>query len=294
MKLDSSLVGQRLKGLTREITWRETTNYAAAVGDANPRYLDDSLPGGIVAPPPFAVALTWPLMADIQQQLGGRLPAEVIPAMVHANEHLVFHRPVRPGDALAIGGEVAAVLPTGAGTLVTLKLTAESAGRPVFTEWAGAMFRGIECADAGRAIEGLPSVPDPGETGGPLWEAEIPIERQAPFVYDGCTDIVFPIHTSVAFARGVGLPDIILQGTATLALASREIVDREAGGDPGALGEIACRFTGTVIPGTSIRVQLLGRKESPDGTLLAFRVLNAEDQPALRFGYARLTKDSPA
>jgi hypothetical protein len=49
-----------------------------------------------------------------------------------------------------------------------------------------------------------------------------------PYVYDGCTNIYFPIHTSVGFARMVGLPDIILQGTATLAYAARELADREA------------------------------------------------------------------
>ena len=54
MKLDPKLVGKTLKGLAREVTWRQTTNYAAAVGDANPRYLDDTRHGGIVAPPIFA------------------------------------------------------------------------------------------------------------------------------------------------------------------------------------------------------------------------------------------------
>ena len=41
-------------------------NYAAALDDANPRYLDDSLPGGLVAPPMFAVAVTWPISERIR------------------------------------------------------------------------------------------------------------------------------------------------------------------------------------------------------------------------------------
>ena len=51
MEISSRFVGTPLKPLETQITWRQTTNYAAALGDANPRYLDDERPEGIVAPP---------------------------------------------------------------------------------------------------------------------------------------------------------------------------------------------------------------------------------------------------
>ena len=289
MRIDSSLVGTEIAGLEREVTWRETMNYAAAVGDANPRYLDDTRDGGVVAPPLFAVAVTWPIMEQVQAQLGGAIPAEVIVTMVHATEHLVFHRPVRPGDRLHVSGHVAAVLPSSAGTRLVLRLDAAgSGGEPVFTEYGGALFRGVGCTDSGRGREALPELPRWDEPDAPLWEKEIPIPREAAHVYDGCTDIVFAIHTSRAFATAVGLPDLLLQGTATLATAAREILDREAGGTPERLREVACRFTGMVIPGTTIRLQLQRRETGGEGTLVSFRVLNAEGGTALRYGFARL------
>ncbi len=58
MKLDSRIVGTELAGLERDVSWRETMNYAAAVGDTNPLYLDDTGEDGIMAPPLFAVAVT--------------------------------------------------------------------------------------------------------------------------------------------------------------------------------------------------------------------------------------------
>ena len=141
MQIDSSLVGTSLAGLEREVTWRETMNYAAAVGDANPRCLDDTLRDGVVAPPLFAVAVTWPIMERIQEQLGGALSMEVIATMVHATEHLGFHRLIRPGDRLRIGGRVAAVMPCPAGTRFVLRLDAiDPEGGAVFTEYAGALF----------------------------------------------------------------------------------------------------------------------------------------------------------
>jgi len=290
--LDSSLVGTPVRGLTREVDWRQTTAYAAAVGDANPRYLDDTTEGGLVAPPLFAVAVTWPVISDLAGQLGAALPADVIPTMVHASEHLVLHRPIRPGDRLDLGGEVAAVIPGRAGTRVVLRLDASAGGEPVFTEYAGATFRGVSCADDGEGADAVPAPPRLDDTGEPRWSAELLIPRELPYVYDACSDIVFAIHTSVAIARAVGLPDVILQGTATLALAARELLDREAGGDPARLREVGCRFAGMVVPGRPIQVELLHRIEDDDGADLGFRVLADGGVPALLGGYARITTGS--
>jgi len=288
MQLNSGLVGSRIIGVKTEVTWRRTTSYAAAIGDTNPRYLDDTVEGGLSAHPAFAVALTWPIMEKIQEQFPEELPFEIVMTMVHAYEHLIFHRPIKPGDVISIDGQVAAVLPTSVGTLLVLQLDAtERNGGPVFTEYTGAMFRGISCNDEGRGVENLPQTPDWPDPAVPIWESEIPISRQASYVYDGCTDIVFPIHTSVSFAKAVGLPGIILQGTATLAMACTQLVDREAGSDPGRLKELGCRFSRTVIPGSSIKVQLLNRDDDI-GTKLGFHVLNAESEQAIKSGFARI------
>jgi len=287
VKLDSNIVGTELAGLEREVAWRDTMNFAAAVADLNPLYMDDTAQGGVMAPPLFAVAVTWPFIENVQAQLRGAVPPEILVTMVHATEHLIFHRPVRPGMRLRVGGRVAAVLPGPRGARMVLRLDAlDERGRAVFTEYGGAVFRGVACADPGRGGDDLPARPGLRETEAPLWESSIAVAPGAAHVYDGCTRIVFPIHTSRAFARGVGLPDAILQGTATLALAAREVVNREAGGDPRRLREIACRFTDMVLPGTEVRVQLLGRAGCAEGTRVGFRVLNAAGRAALRDGHA--------
>jgi len=291
MKLDSSIVGMDLAGLEHEVTWRETMNYAASVGDVNPQYFEDTRPEGIIAPPLFTVAVTWPFIENArrEERIAKILPMEIMVTMVHATEHLVFHRPVRPGDTLSIQGKVAAVLPGPKGSLMVLKLEArDEHGEMVFTEYAGAFFRGVGCLDGGSGKEDLPSIPKFGKRSTAEWEVTLPIPHEAAHVYDGCTEMVFPIHTSRAFAREVGLPDTILQGTATLAMAAREIVNREANGEPGRLKEVSCRFAGMVFPGTSIRVVLTAKEKRDEESLLGFRVLNAEGRTAIRKGIARI------
>lgn len=289
MKISSHFVGERLKGYETAVAWRDTMNYAAALGDVNPCYLDDERQGGVVAPPMFAVAVTWPILEKIWEYIEDpAFPREFLLTQVHYTEHLQFHRPIRPGDALKIQGTIVAIVPHKAGTHIVIRFDAtDGRDSPVFTEHIGALLRGVACADEGQGTGALPQVPPSPDGGEFVWETAIAIDACAPFVYDGCTRIHFPIHTSVKFAHDVGLPGIILQGTATLAHAVRELIDREGRGNPLAVESLSCRFSGMVLPGSEITVRLL-RKVSGSGTDLFFEVINAEGEKALSHGYMRL------
>lgn len=288
MKMSSAYVGASLKEYTCTVDARRTMNYAAAIGDANALYFNDELPQGIVAPPLYPVALTWPIVEHITDYLqADGFPQEVLFTQVHYSEHLSLHRPVMPGMHLKINGVIAAILPHRAGTYVVIRYDAlDDKGLPVFTEHIGAMMRGVECTDAGQGGLSLPPVP-PATGEAVLWESVMPIHPLAPFLYDGCTNIHFPIHTSVRFAHQVGLPGIIHQGTATLALSVHEILNKEAGGDPHRLAAVYCRFSGMVVPGSTIRVCLTGKNKVAGGTDLFFTVYNAEEKKAISDGYLK-------
>ncbi len=293
MEISARFVGTGLKDFTKEITWRQTMNYAAAIDDNNPWYFDDEREGGIIAPPMFSVAVTWPIVERIWEYIkADDFPMDLLATQVHYTEHLEFHRPLKPERLVNVKGEIAAILPHRAGTHVVIRfVAADGDGRPCFTEHIGAILRGVRCIeDDGRGRENLPKVPSCEAVGTPLWEIPITIDHLRSFVYDGCTDIFFPIHTSRRFAHQVGLPGIIIQGTATLAFAVRELIEREAGMNPMMLQTLSCRFTGMVRPGTDITLRLDGRDERTDGTYLFFSVINQEGKRAISDGYARITR----
>ena len=122
MEISSKFVGMSLKTLASTITWRQTMNYAAATGDNQPLYFDDERPEGIIAPPMFAVAVTWPISERILDFIeAADFPQEIIFTQVHYTEDLSFYRPIRPGDHLLIRGKVSAILPHRSGTLVVLR-----------------------------------------------------------------------------------------------------------------------------------------------------------------------------
>jgi acyl dehydratase len=237
----------------------------------------------------FAVAVTWPVLENLSKYLETPLTEEILRTMVHYIEHIEFQRLIIPGDQLTIRGEVTAVVPHKSGTLLMVKLEASDCeGLPVFTEYTGALLRGIKC-DSATGTGNIPQTPYLEPAPDPVWEVEIPIGKAAPYLYDGCTNIVFAIHTSPKFASAVGLPGVIYQGTATMAQAVRELVNREAGGDPARLKVISGRFAGMVFPGSAIKVQLQNRREKGEGVDLLFRVLNEHGQEAIRKGYVRLS-----
>lgn len=287
MQINSELVGLKLKEYTTEVDWRQTTNYAAAVRDPNPRYFNDEQPEGLVAHPMFASAVSWPVISNITEYIDLKEASGLLYTIVHYTEYLHFHRPIKPGDRLWTTGEIAGVLPRRNGTHIIFRFPFTDAhGEPVFTEYLGGMLRGVECIDNGRGEGNLPEVPSPGEITSPAWEVTEHIAPEAPYIYDGCTDIVFAIHTSPAFARSVGLPGVILQGTCTLARAVRELINREANGEPEALKNLYCRFKAMVLPGENIKIRLIKRIEDKKGKQLFFEVQNQRGETSLSNGYA--------
>ncbi|MBI9076094.1 MAG: MaoC family dehydratase N-terminal domain-containing protein [Desulfatibacillum sp.] len=286
MQIQSKYVGTQLKPYKTTITQRHTTNYAAALGDALPCYLDDTRPGGVIAHPVFPVAVTWPMTLNMDQYLdGGDFPLELMAMQVHHTEHIRLHRPVTPGQEVTIQGALAAILPHRAGTRIIMRYEAvDSEGLPLFTEHLGGMLRGVECTDSGASLPGLPEDGERVSDESSLQSRDVFASKVLPYIYDGCSDIVFPIHTSPAFAASVGLPGIIVQGTATLALAVSSLLEMEEQAAPERVTEAACRFSGMVMPGTTITVRLLKRVVSTGQTSLSFDVLGESGASVLSKG----------
>ncbi len=291
MKLNSDLVGTLLKNYQTEINWRQTTNFAAAIQDNNDRYFNDLEGQQIVSHPMFPVSVTWPILSRLGEFIESNdFPKDVLMTQVHYTEHLVLHRLIQPEDKLSISGNLEAFLPHRAGTHAIICLKAENQdGKPVFTEYIGAMLRGVDCGKGDKKGQ-IPLVPKNDTGGNILWTSDIYIDPERPYIYDGCSNIEFPIHTSPSFAKMVGLPGIILQGTATLAYAVRELVNNEADKDPARISEIACRFTGMVLPGTYIKVLCTGKKSYKDFTTVFFEVQNCDKKKAISNGYLKIIK----
>jgi acyl dehydratase len=295
MHIDSSFAGTMLREYQTTVNWRHAMNYAAALNDTNEAYYDDERPGGIVAHPMYCAALTWPIVERVGEFIDSKdFPKELLATQVHFTESLTMYRPVVPGDTLTIRGRVDQIEPHRAGTHVIIRFEAiDAGGQRVFVEHIGGLMRGVECRGGARGADGpsefAPIATAPAE--GNVRESNIAISALVPFVYDGCSNIYFPIHTSKKFARQVGLPGIIVQGTATLAMAVSDIIAIDAYGDPGRIMTLQCRFTDMVMPGSNITLRVTAGTRTELQKELFFTVLNEEGRAAIRNGFIRIAAD---
>jgi len=292
MKISDQFVDTKLKEYQVKVDWRHIMNYAASIEDNNPLYFDDEKIEGIIAPPMYAVAVTWPIIENMKDFIEAeKFPLKVLNTVVHYTEHIKIHRLIKPNDIIKINGEISAILPHRAGTHVVICLKAsDSANNPIFTEYTGSILRRVKLEGKGLGSESIPITKKAIFTEEPIWEKDIKVDKLRSYIYDGCTNITFAIHTSPKFAHFVGLPDIILQGTATLAYVIKEITNREAEGNPHSIKEISCKFTGMVLPGTAIKLRVLDKIKKNEHVEIYFEVHDHEGKKAISNGLVILER----
>lgn len=281
MPMSSALVGRSSKRFRAVADPRWLMSYAAGLGDTSPVYFDTT--GDIQAHPVFPVCPEWPVMLDARNIEGGAsLSLEEGRRGVHATHDVVLHRPIFAGEALYTTATVVSVQARRLGAYqVTRFETKAEDGAPIVTTWNGGIFRAVAVAGEDRVEDGPPPVPQPTAADARAEDVEIPVAAGLAHIYSECARIWNPIHTDRAVALSAGLPDLILHGTATLALAISALVERELGGDPTRVHRYGCRFAAMVqMPSTiTLRIQA-----TADGAAW-FSVLNADGEPAIDQGY---------
>jgi acyl dehydratase len=102
-----------------------------------------------------------------------------------------------------------------------------------------------------------------------------------------------PIHIDPEFARNAaGLPGIILHGMATMAFASKAVLDNVAGADPARLRRIKVRFSKPVFPGDTLTTRGWVESTEDGVTTYGFETLNGRGSAVLRNGIAEVV-DAP-
>ena len=293
MPINAELVGSSTGVHRHDVDARWTMAYSAALGDTGPCYLDTTR--GVVAHPLFTIAPEWAVQCESRDFLtaNGLTPDEQLRS-VHATHDCHVHRLVRPGDRLHTRATVVLAEKRRPGAYVVTRLdTTDVQGAPVCTTYQASLYRGVEIEGGDRRHAEPPAVPaaaaSPAAAGvngaPPLAEVPVHVPANLAHVYTECARIWNPIHTDREVARRMGLPDVILQGSATLALAVSRIVEYAADGDPGSVRRLGGMFRGMVLMPSEIRVRVLADEAAEPGRLVAWDVLNADGRPVITNGF---------
>ena len=296
MRLPEGLVGTTVGPLVQEIDARWLMAYAAALGDVHAAYLDTTRPEGVIGHPIFPVCYEWPLAVELR---AAAISESIAVRSVHATHDLRLHRRARAGDRLSTTATVISSEPRAPGAYVVTRLeTVDADGRSVSTTDYGSIYRGVQCERAAlppRVAGRADSMSDPGTVpepdrrgdGSPPrrdWSVAVPVPAGLAHTYTECARIWNPIHTDKAVARSAGLPDIILHGTATLALAVSAALERATVNPDAGIARITCRFTGMVPLPSVITVEGWKARGATGDGVIAFQVLGSDGRLVLRDG----------
>ena len=259
--------------------------YAAGVGASWTGHFDTTAPGGIVGHPMLPVAPEWALLTDPATRPDLGLDRDERARGVHATHHLALHDAVRPAAVLSLSATVVEIFPTPPGPLVTIRFDAvDGDGRRRWTTWMGTLYRGLALLGDGGSVEAVPSAPAEAGCRSPAaGVSHRAIDAGAAHVYTACARIRNPIHTDRRVALAAGLPDVVLHGTATLAMGVDAVLE-VAGATPDQVVEVGGSFRGYVLLPSTIDVEV----GAPAGDVVGFVVRNAEGGNAVRDGWVRL------
>ncbi|MEM9375586.1 MAG: MaoC/PaaZ C-terminal domain-containing protein [Pseudomonadota bacterium] len=287
MPVHAETVGTKLTPVQAQMTPRRMLAFAAGLQHTSPALLDDLHPDFCVAPQ-VCVALEWQSM--VQNNLGALVGAspEEYPKAVHAIQDSTFIRPVRAGETLTTHGEVTGLWCGRSGTNMAVQFyTYDGSDALVYTSYVQSTYRGVALIGDSQEPDRRPIVPAPSDRTQPPISIEIDIPRTFPHTFSECADIWNPIHTERTAAKTAGLPDIILHGVATWALAGRDIVAACAAQDITRLRRLRGRLAGMVIPGKPLQLTLQAHADG-DTLHVLYAIKTPDGSPAIRDGYACL------
>jgi len=284
MPLNTEILGAATAPLQHSVDARWLMAYAAGLGDLNPRYMDTQ-DQAVIGHPVFPVCLEWPVILNTRDMAGSQsLTAQESARGVHAAHDLHIYRPVRDGDELNTQATMIGIHAIKPGAAYTMRLdTTDITGELVARTYQLGIYRGVEILGEPRATEQAPELPRLAQLDDPD-TFSIFVPAGSAHTYTECARIWNPIHTDRAVALSAGLPDIILHGTATLALAVSKIVDFYADSDATRVTRLGGRFSAMVLMPSTISLQA---RRVDD--VVSFQVLTDKAQPAISSGFVCLS-----
>jgi acyl dehydratase len=279
---NTDLIGKPFPAFSKVLTSEEALAYAKATDDNNPCYGAPHF----LAPPLAMVTLSLvhgaaPILCDPELFDDPML----LLRLVHLEEDIVWHRPLKQNMSLVSNAVLADVEERSSGEILRIEVTIdeEVTGQPALgvAKVRTSMFlRGA----TGRARRSLLPKQDAAlsSTQKLAWTVAADQSER----YADASGDHNPIHVDDAMARSSGLKGRILHGLCTMAFAQRAVVQQFAGGDPARLGRLRVAFARPVYMGDTLIWAALAHQGSPNS--VEFVVNNQADRSVCTDGLAVL------
>ncbi len=281
MGLNRDFIGRDLGTASHKVTQGGIDAYAEVTGGgSNPAYADG------VAPPSFPVVYELPALEKIWSDPdlnGGEEQAKKnVLMLVHGDQKMVFHKPLRAGDEVSFSAKVADIQDKGSGEVLALRTESRVGGELVCESGWGLFVRGI--GSGKRPEGGKPKTPKPAESAAPevVFTSAVEFPSDITPRYADASNDHNPIHLDGEVAKAAGLKGVVVHGLCTMSMIMQSIIDGHLGGDPERLKSLAVRFSAPVYPGDTLSVECVKAGEGA----IKFEAAQESGMKVIKGGFA--------
>ncbi len=255
--------------------------YTAATNDPVPAHTS-----GELAPPVFAVVPVWDVMGGT---VGEVTPPEAMPFVVHGEQDMHFHQPIRPGMVLRSKAAPIGVHVKSSGTTVVSHIqTHDDAGELVNEQYSVTFFRGVSDGESKGEEAPAHRFPEDVRSAEPVAVVSQTFDKDQTYRYSEASGDTVPIHLDEEFAKSVGLPGIIIHGLCTMAFTSWAAIQNLAADDPTRLKRLAVRFSKPVLPGQEVTTRFWRSGEHDGVPTYAYETANPDGDVVIKDGVAEI------
>lgn len=276
LSVSSDLVYAKIKSFNYTVEVADVLKYNDAV--KNDTQQPTSTNNNTFLHPLFYTKISWRIIENLNKFLENPIDDKILKTIIHQSEYIIFHRELKLPASLTVESKIWSVQAHKRGTKILIRFDYYADNKPIATEYSGGLLFGVKCIGEGKNLGKIPKSEKIDEKA--LWEEKITIDKLLPYKYAEKAEIDAPIHTNPKFAKSIGLPTIILQGTCTFAKAVNLILSKENEGKPYKIKSVSAKFTGMVFPPNMITVRLLKKEKNT----LSFDVFNHEKEAVIKGG----------
>ena len=290
MPVNQENIGKTYDAKPRTISPQDLEAYALATDDHNPLYSPDA--PHQIGSPMFPVRPLLEVLFGVLFDLSNGID---MTRLVHGEQEMVFHRPVKPGAVVVPRGSLASVEVKEQGEIVTVEQRLQGEDGTLYTEATSRMFikaKGAQQGEKKRDPQPQQQVHEAVHT----MSQHVALDQTER--YAQASGDHNPIHLDETMAKAAGLPGRILHGLCTMAFATRALVEGPCGGNPEALKAISVRFARPVTLGQdlSFSVRPLSEKtsspEAKASRMYTVEVRDAQGRDVLTQVRAKVREDA--
>lgn len=274
-------LGQFSDGAEFKVESDRIKAYAEATNDPIPAHRS-----GELAPPVFAIVPVWDTIIGA---MAGVVPPEVVAMVVHGEQDMFFHSPIRAGMELrTTAGPIGVHVKPSGTTVIAKTITHDQDGTLLVEQYMTSFFRGV--SDGESAGEEAP----PHKLDAAVTEREPDavvaqqLDSDQTFRYSKASGDTMPMHLDEDFAKSVGLPGIIIHGLCTMAFTSWAVLTSVGGDDPTRLKRLVVRFSKPVLPAQEITTRIWKTGTNGANDVFGFQTTNPEGDLVIKDGLAEI------